>query len=116
MDSVQRLRKTQDFARVRTDGKSWADGFLVVAAIRNGTPTTRFGFTVGRRVGNAVTRNRVKRRLREATSEVCTADGWDVVVIARNRAADADYHALKRSVTSLLARGGIQSERAGGAG
>ena len=96
---------------VRRVGRSWADNILVLAARRNGTPLTRFGFVVGRRVGNAVMRNRIKRRLREAASESCVAEGWDLVVIARNRAAGSDYHKLKDSLFRLLRRARVTETR-----
>ena len=96
---------------VRRVGRSWADSILVLAARKNGTPRTRFGFVVGRRVGNAVTRNRVKRRLRAAASEARVAEGWDLVVIARNRAADSDYHELNESLCRLLRRARVTDRR-----
>ena len=107
MRKERRLRKSKDFAEVRRFGQSWADSILVVAARRNGGPHTRFGFAVGRRVGNAVTRNRVKRRLRAAASCACVAEGWDLVVIARNRAAGSDYLTLMKSLFNLLRRAKI---------
>ena len=96
---------------VRRVGRSWADNVLVLAARRNGTPFTRYGFIVGRRVGNAVTRNRIKRRLRGAVSETSVAEGWDLVLIARNRAADSDYHELKESLSRLMRRARISDRR-----
>jgi ribonuclease P protein component len=111
MRKERRLRKSSDFAMVRRVGRSWADGVLVLAARRNGLPNTRFGFVVGRRVGNAVTRNRIKRRLRAAAVEANVAGGWDLVLIARNRAAGSDYHALKDSLSQLLRRSSITDRR-----
>ena len=111
MRRERRLRKSSDFAIVRRVGRSWADNILVLAARRNETPTTRFGFIVGRRVGNAVTRNRIKRRLREAVSEACVAEGWDLVLIARNRAAGSGYNELKDSLFRLLRRARVMDKR-----
>ena len=102
MRKDQSLRKTKDFAAVRREGRSWPDRLLVLAARRNGLEVSRFGFTVGKRVGNAVVRNKVKRRLREAArlAEICV--GWDVVVIARKEASSTDFHTLRRSMMGLL--------------
>ena len=68
---------------------------------------SRFGFSVSRRVGNAVVRNRTKRRLREAASRVPVREGWDVVLIARKDAPNAGFQQLSRSVTALIKRAGL---------
>lgn len=103
----QRLRKTKDFAAVRREGRSWPDRLLVLAARRNDLEVSRFGFSVGRRVGKAVVRNKVKRRLKEAVLLTQVQQGWDIVLIARRDASSADFHRLKRSVTGLLRRAGV---------
>lgn len=77
---------------------------MVVRAAPNGLDITRYGFAVSRRVGNAVVRNRVKRRLREVMRQAALLTGWDIVVIARNPAALADYNSLKRTVGELLTK------------
>ena len=59
------------------------------------------------RIGNAVIRNKVKRRLREAVRQSSVQEGWDLVLIARKDAASVDYHGLSRSSTVLLRRAGI---------
>ena len=99
-----RLRKTSDFAAVRREGKSWADSRLVLAARPNRCGKPRFGFTVSKRLGNAVARNRIRRRLKAAAAHLDVEAGWDLVVIARQRAKESDYHALERSLRRLLAR------------
>ena len=107
MQKQHRLRKTKDFAAARREGRSWADRMLVLVARRNESADSRFGFSVSKRVGNAVVRNRVKRRLREAARVELLPhieSGWDFVVIARRDAAGADYHRLNRSLTRLFRR------------
>ena len=107
MQKRHRLRKSRDFEAARREGKSWADRRLVLVARRTDAEHSRFGFSVSKRVGNAVVRNRVKRRLKEAArSEFLPrlTSGWDFVVIARKDAANADYWRLYRSMRRLFRR------------
>lgn len=80
---------------------------LVLNARLNDTHTTRFGFTVSKRLGNAVERNRIRRRLKAAAASKDVKCGWDIVLIPRQRARRADYHALNRSLVRLLQRANL---------
>ncbi len=104
MRREQRLRRPRDFALVRREGRSWPGRLLVLATRPNGLDLNRFGFSVSKRVGNAVTRNRVKRRLREAARLSNIIPGWDILLIARVGAGDSDYRELERSMTNLFKR------------
>ena len=75
----------------------------------NGLNLTRYGFAVGRRLGKAVVRNRIKRRLREILRKAPLSPGWDVIIIARNPAATTDYKTLEKSVADLLKKAGISA-------
>lgn len=70
---------------------------MVLYCIRNRTQANRLGITVGTKIGKAVKRNRVRRRLREIyrTNEESFTKGWDLVAVARVRAADATYERIK---------------------
>ena len=112
MRKEQRLRRPRDFEAVRAARRTWSDRLLVLYTRPNGLDITRFGFSVGRRVGIAVRRNKTKRRLREIASHTQVKDGWDVVVIARKGAADADFSALEISLNALLSKAGIMASAA----
>jgi len=91
-------------------GSSWANGKVVMKALPNGLTWSRYGFSVGKRVGGAVVRNRLKRRLREIMRSVQLAPGWDIIFIARPPSAAADFAGLGKSVEGLLSRAGLLME------
>jgi ribonuclease P protein component len=111
------LRKNRDFQRVRKVGRTAGGALLSLGWAANALPATRCGYTVGKRVGGAVVRNRVKRRLREimrlALKAEQLAPGYDLVWIARPGAAQATYQQLAAEVSSLLRRARLW--KAGGA-
>lgn len=96
------LKENSAFRRLYYRGRSTADRYLVVYCRRNGTHVTRLGFTVGTKLGHAVVRNRVRRRLREIYRLNEAKAGYDIVVVARSAAVDAEFSDLSRSLTALL--------------
>ena len=107
MRSDRYLTKPEQYETVHTHGRSFADGPVLMKSVRNGLQCSRYGFSVGRRVGKAVTRNRVKRRLREVMRPKTLTPGWDIVFIARASAAESGFATLKRSIDNVLARAGL---------
>ena len=103
----QRLTKAGEFTALIQHGRRLTEGPLMLRALRRDSGKARFGFAVSKRVGNAVVRNRTKRRLREILRHLPVDQGWDILVSARPTAASADYHALRYALISLLQRGGL---------
>lgn len=104
-----RLRRAADLQRIRQSGRSWRHPLIVLLAQTNDLDVSRFAFVAGRRVGNAVVRNRVKRLMREAVRHHLdeVAAGWDCMLIARNPLASASYVEVETAVTQLLARANL---------
>jgi ribonuclease P protein component len=100
----QRLTKRRDFAAVYRKGRALAHPLVVLRVLPNQLPYSRYGFAVSKTVGKAVVRNQVRRRLREGIRTLLVEPGWDIVVIARPKAAAADFHTLRRATASLLSR------------
>lgn len=113
MHAQHRLREGRAFERARRRGRSWSTALVALTAVRNDLELTRCGFVVSRRVGNAVVRNRVRRRLREIVRRLLATlpDGWDLVLSARPAAASATYVELEDAVCELLDRATLTSPR-----
>jgi ribonuclease P protein component len=104
MRGEENLTKPAQYTLVYNEGRSWASSLLVMKALPNELTLSRFGFSVSRRVGKAVARNKVRRRLREILRRAPLKPGWDIVFIARPPAATTSYAELKQSVEGLLSR------------
>jgi len=86
-----------------------ANSYLVFYARKNHSATNRVGLTVSKKLGCAVVRNRVRRRLREVyrLNEALFAPGWDIVVVARSRCIGADFEKLTQAYLSLAEKAGV---------
>lgn len=95
------LRRRSDFALVMREGRRARHPLLHLVVRRSGAPGTRIGFSVGKRLGGAVVRNQVKRRLRMIVRGLSWVDGMDVVVLAQPPAALASFEALTRALERI---------------
>ena len=92
--------------------KGYCDGYLALYARKNRTSRNRVGITVSKKLGHAVVRNRTRRRLREVyrLNELRFQPGWDIVVVARSKAVDAEFSQLTKSYLTLAKKAGILQE------
>jgi len=104
MQREQRLRRAADFSAVYNRGRAWSGARVVVKVRQNGLPESRFGFAVGKKLGGAVVRNLVKRRLRAITSALPVRGGWDIILIARAPAVAATFQDLQTETYELFRR------------
>jgi ribonuclease P protein component len=110
MRKESRLTKQAQFAAVFAGGDSWANRLLVLRARANGLGFSRFGFVVGKQVGKAVRRNKVKRWMRESVRLTPIKSGWDVVFIARSTCSTSDYHQVDKAIKELLSQACLLEE------
>jgi ribonuclease P protein component len=105
----QQLRKRADFLRAASARRQGVPGFLLQARARDdGNPVVRQGFTCSRKIGNAVLRNRAKRRLREVARMVLpllARPGWDYVLVGRPDATVSRDFALLLADLETALRG-----------
>ena len=102
------LKLNHIFRRLyRTNG--YANSLMVLYARKNRTEGNRVGITVSKKLGHAVVRNRVRRRLREIyrLNEQLVTPGWDIVIVALSKAVGASFPALTKAYLSLAAKAGF---------
>lgn len=111
---AHRLRRNAEIRHVRRSGHRRSHPLLLLFAAENNRASARFAIAVSRRVGNAVVRNRIRRRIREAIRQHLdnVQPGWDFLFVARGRAAVASYQELEEAVAELLNRAGAPKGQA----
>ena len=121
MEFTSTIKQNYEFRRLYSKGKSCANAYLVVYCRKNRAGRSRIGYTVSNnrlgvtvstKLGHAVVRNRIRRRLREIyrLHERQIARGYDLVVVSRVRACTADYHQLEAAFLSACAQLGLLTE------
>lgn len=114
MKRAFRLRRPDQFQRVRRVGRSWSNPLLLLNAAPNQRHVSRCGFVVGKRIGGSVERNRARRRTREAVRLAYDhiAPGWDLVFVVRAPAVTTvEFAYIQSSIELLLRRAGVWREQ-----
>jgi ribonuclease P protein component len=101
------LKKTDDFAMVHNQGKWVGNKLIGIKSIPNGLDLSRWGIITSKRLGKAVTRNLIKRRLREIIRGFNLKKGYDIIIIGRAGVINSNFTELKNSVYHLLKQGNL---------
>lgn len=115
MKRVYRLRRPDQFRRARREGRSFTIPLLTLNVVPGRRRRTRCGFVVGKQIGNAVRRNRAKRRAREAVRLILPqiTPGYDIVFVVRSpELLTASFATIRQAVEQLLRRARIWSDQA----
>lgn len=106
MRYTENLKKNYEFRAVYNKGKSVANHYLVLYALKNGSGINRLGISISKKVGKSVLRSRKTRLIREnyRLMEEKVVPGFDIVFIVRVNAKDAEYYDIKRSMEKLFKR------------
>lgn len=105
MNKRQRVKKNKEFQYIFKNGKSFANRqFVIYCDEKIGQEKFRIGLSVSKKIGNAVTRNRIKRYIRQAFLEMkdVLRNDMDYIIIARHQAATKDFHETKKSLQHIL--------------
>jgi ribonuclease P protein component len=109
MGAPEMLRSVVDFKQIHGQSRSRAQPTLLMRYRRNELDRTRYGISTGRRVGNAVVRNTVRRRLRTILRRLAgqVEPGWDILLVARPAAAQASQAELDGALVRLMSSAGL---------
>lgn len=112
MKKENRIRKNMEFKRAYRSGKCFWNRNLVLYVKRNGSKTTRLGLSVTKKLGNAVVRNKLRRRIKEITRQnlIKIKDGYDLVVIPKKNSPPLTFKQLESAVLHIYKIAGLFKE------
>ena len=113
MKRATTVKENYEFRRIYAKGRSGVSPYLVVYARPNRRDHNRLGVTVSTKLGHAVVRNRVRRRIREIfrLNQSALAQGYDMIVVARTRAVGAEYRELEHAFLGVCGKLGLREKR-----
>lgn len=106
-----RLKRSEDFRACYSQGRLFKSHVAVLHVLPNDLPYTRVGFSVSKKLGTAVRRNLVRRRLQAIVQTCDLVAGYDLVIAARVRAKDLPFAELSKGVIALLKRAGLLAQK-----
>jgi ribonuclease P protein component len=106
MAALHKLKKNYEFKKVYSEGRYYVEKYLVMYLIKNNSDVNRVGFSVSKKVGNSVVRNRLRRYMKEVYRHKSGSVklGFDMVFTGRVGSAEADFRAIENNMLSVLRR------------
>ncbi len=113
MGKIISLKRNYEFKKVFNKGKSIVDRLVVVYFIKTTFDENRLGIVVNKKIGNAVVRNRVKRRIKECyrNYEERIKKGYNIVIVSRVKASEASYKDINIALGKALKKSGIYIDK-----
>lgn len=104
MGKISTLKSSRDFQKVYDKGKSFANRYLVIFFLNNELNHNRVGFVTTKKLGNAVKRNKYKRRLKEAyrNTQNDILKGYDIIILFRKKIPEIDYSDIKSALNHIV--------------
>jgi ribonuclease P protein component len=109
-NNTKGLKKDCDFRKVYKHGKSFANRYLVMYILENKSDSSRIGISVSKKVGNAITRNKIRRRIKEAyrlNIDENVKNGYDIIFIARVSCNEAEYKDIDKAINHLVKKSNL---------
>lgn len=103
------LTQSRDFSRVKNTGLSIHHDLIILVYTQNDLDISRVAVIASKKIGNAVVRNRVKRRIKACLQEfwIDIKPGWDLIFYSRVPIIDANYQDLRKAIKHLLEKAGV---------
>ena len=111
MHKDNRLKTKSDFNNLYINSKKIINNELILISKPNDRNVSRFGFSIKKKFGTAVKRNKIKRRLKESIRRTNVIDGWDVIFIPRKNIQTKNYQQIESSIKNLLIRAGLLKKK-----
>lgn len=106
MSTILKIRKNREYKKVYTSGRYYVEAFLVMYIMKNFSEHNKVGFSVSKKVGKAVVRNRIKRIMKE-NYRLISGDlkkGHDIIFTARAKGSNAKFYDIKNNMFSAVKR------------
>ena len=112
MKAAVTVKENYEFRRIYRKGRSVVSPYFVVYCLKNRAGASRLGVTVSKKLGHAVVRNRVRRRLREIyrLNSHQLKTGWDIVIVARSRCVGAEYSRMNAAFMAACEKLSLRRE------
>lgn len=104
MATLRKLKKNYEFKKVYNEGRYYVEKYVVMYIIKNNLNINRTGFSVSKKIGNSVVRNKTKRRMKEIyrKNAANTILGYDIVFTARVGSGSVEYSIIEKNIVSIL--------------
>lgn len=116
MNKIYRLRSNMEFRKVYSGGKNYWNRNLVLYVKKNNIGNTRVGYSITKKIGNSVIRNKIRRRMKEIyrLNFKCIKSNYDLIFIPKKNVVDISYKELESAMLHILKLAGVLTSQSDG--